>query len=530
MSKIGILDCTLRDGGYVNSFDFGEKGIKRIIKKLTGGGIDIIECGFLMNKPYDANKTIFNDVALISRFMPSEKKGDSMYVAMIALGDIPIEMIEERKDGYIDGIRVTFHKHQIKEALDFIKKIKNKGYKVFIQPVGTTSYTDEELLDLVKMANEIMPFAFYLVDTLSILYKDSILHMFNLVDKHLDKSIKIGYHSHNNLQLAFSNAQELIDLNADRDIILDASVFGMGRGAGNLCTELIIDYINKSGKNYYNIVPILDLLDGEISINYGKTPWGYNTPYYLASTHKCHPNYASYLLNMQTISARDINAILNSIPVDKRDLFNKELIEKLYKQYQTNSIDDKDTRNAISQAIGDRPVLVLGAGKTIVDEKEKVINFINDKKPFVISINSIDLELGYNPDMYFFSNSKKFNDMEQEQLLMKNVVVTSNIIKEVENKYVYPVNYSSLLIANQYVFDNAGLMIIKLLVRLKVNEIYLAGYDGFSYEASDYIKQQLLFSPERKEFIDLKNINMKNEIDSFKTKVNISFVTPSLYE
>ena len=118
--NIGILDCTLRDGGYVNNFDFGKKEIKRIIKKLTNSGTDIIECGFLMNKPYDENRTIFNSVSLISNFLPSERKGSTIYVGMIALGDIPLEMIEERKSiaHTIPQITVSF-KELIESASSF---------------------------------------------------------------------------------------------------------------------------------------------------------------------------------------------------------------------------------------------------------------------------------------------------------------------------------------------------------------------------------------------------------------------------
>ncbi|MFR7384805.1 MAG: hypothetical protein ACLUTO_10770 [Anaerostipes sp.] len=86
----------------------------------------------------------------------------------------------------------------------------DKGYEVFMQPVGTTSYSDVELLNLFERINEMKPYAFYLVDTLGKLYAKQLLKLFYLADDNLDEDITIGYHSHNNLQLSFSNAQQLI--------------------------------------------------------------------------------------------------------------------------------------------------------------------------------------------------------------------------------------------------------------------------------------------------------------------------------
>lgn len=103
----------------------------------------------------------------------------------------------------IDGIRVTFHEDEIDEALIYGKQLMDKGYKIFIQPVGTTSYSDGSLLELIRKVNNLKPVAFYLVDTLGIMYKNDLLRMFYLLDNNLDESISLGFHSHNNLQLSF---------------------------------------------------------------------------------------------------------------------------------------------------------------------------------------------------------------------------------------------------------------------------------------------------------------------------------------
>ena len=194
---------------------------------------------------------------------------------MIAQPYIPIDRISDYDGTSIDGIRVTFHENEIDEALIYAKQLMEKGYKVYIQPVGTTSYSDSDLLGLIEKVNTLKPYAFYLVDTLGIMYKNDLLRMFHLLENNLNTSISIGFHSHNNLQLSFSNAQELLTVHTKRNIIIDSSVFGMGRGAGNLCTELVTHYINENIEGKYDTIPLLEIIDEHLSNIFTETQWGY---------------------------------------------------------------------------------------------------------------------------------------------------------------------------------------------------------------------------------------------------------------
>lgn len=141
----------------------------------------------------------------------------------------------------------------------------DKGYQVFMQPVGTVFYSDLELLKLVDQINELRPYAFYIVDTLGSMYRNEVSHRFYLMDENMETDIHIGFHGHNNLQLAFSNAQVLGKIQTKRTLILDSSVYGMGRGAGNLPTELITQYINKKINSRYDVTMVMDIYDEFIS-------------------------------------------------------------------------------------------------------------------------------------------------------------------------------------------------------------------------------------------------------------------------
>jgi len=234
MNNINILDCTLRDGGYVNQWQFGEKNIKKIISKLVESKIDIIECGFLSKKTVrNKDCSIFDSVSEVKDYLPNDR-GSSTFVCMINFGEFAIEDIPTNDKSSIDGIRIAFHKKDKAAALKLCKEISDKGYLLFMQPMVAVSYTDEEFIDLIKEANKIMPFAFYIVDSFGVMRRNDLMRLYYLVDHNLEKSVTVGYHSHNNIQMAYSNAQALVDLKTKRKLIFDSSVFGMGRGAGNL--------------------------------------------------------------------------------------------------------------------------------------------------------------------------------------------------------------------------------------------------------------------------------------------------------
>ena len=114
MTKTQILDCTLRDGGYINDFQFGEYGIRKIISQLTNAGIDIIDCGFLEDAEYDSNTSVFNTVEQIANFLPEDRKS-TMYVAMACYGEYDITQLSAYDGKSVDGIRVTCHYNDVVE-------------------------------------------------------------------------------------------------------------------------------------------------------------------------------------------------------------------------------------------------------------------------------------------------------------------------------------------------------------------------------------------------------------------------------
>jgi 4-hydroxy 2-oxovalerate aldolase len=526
MRNIRILDCTLRDGGYINDFEFGRSAIGNIIEKLAQSGIDIIECGFLDSDAGDTNRTLFKDIAAIKQYIGT-KKQNTLYVAMIQYGAISDEEIAPCDGTSIDGIRLTFHEHEIDASFLAGGKLMEKGYKVFMQPVGTNTYTDYSLLKLIQRINAMKPYAFYLVDTLGTMYKKDLLRMFYLIDHNLDKDIAVGFHSHNNLQLSFSNAQELILLNSPREIILDTSVFGMGRGAGNLCTELLIQYINENIRHNYEIVPILEIIDSYINPIYAKYTWGYSVPYYIASINNCHPNYAAYLINKQTIAIKDIGTIIKSIENEKRALYDEKYIRELYLSYQEHTVDDGDSLRELKRMFKDKTILMLAPGKSIDTERESILKYAQSEKPVVCGINFIPDFI--KADCVFVSNLRRFSNIEEVPAENgRKIIVTSNIMTSKKINHIV-INYADYLNSESAIYDNAGLMFLNLLRRLEIKNVALGGFDGFSFNRGDnYFNNKLLTSTDN-EVLQKMNKAISGKLLEIGKDINIEFVTKTIY-
>lgn len=526
MSQVKFLDCTLRDGGYINQWKFGWDTIRDMLNRFSKAGVDIVECGFLTEQPKEENQSLFHSVEEINALLP--KNSDSLFVAMIAIGEKEMNpsALSPAVEGGLGGIRLTFHPEEIDKAFCYGEMIQQKGYKLFMQPVGTAGYSDEDLIHLIKRVNQLNPYAFYLVDTLGTMYGKLLLRQVILADNNLASGIKIGYHSHNNLQMSFANAQKLLEYKTDRTLIIDCSASGMGRGAGNLCTELILNYYNREYENRYHVLPILEMVDKYITAISLTNRWGYSCPYFLAAAQDCHPNYASYLMSKQTVSISAVSELLDQIPPEKREQFDKHLIEHLYQKYQSHAVDDMDAIDALRQKMDGRKILILAPGKSIIAYHDKVQEAIEKENLLVISVNFIPHEYDY--DLLFLTNDRRYEEMADE-IDWSRTIATSNI-RDLPPEAV-TVNYSALLNTSLYASDSASTMLLKLLVKCTVKEdVCLAGMDGFSDDPfSNYYSPDYAV-PSYDIPLRTKNEEINVQLNKRSKELHLVFLTPSLYK
>ena len=332
-NNIKVLDCTLRDGGSINNCEFGYNNILNILQGLNDSQTDIIEIGFLdETAKVSCNKTIFSDMAEICDLLNKIKNKKSKTAIMINLGKFNPSKLPEANETFVDGIRLMFRKNNIKEAINTAYIIKDKGYNISLNPVSITTYSKDDIKQLSDIANKINPDIVYLVDTYGLLNNIQTLQYYNFFDDYLNPDIEIGYHSHNNLQLSFSNSIEIINNRGTRTIVTDCSLYGMGKRAGNTNTELITWYLNNKFKKNYDISIISNLIETIIKPLYEKNKWGYSLIHYTAAINQCHSDYVSFLYN-KNLSISDIGILLKQIPDKEKLTFNKGYAETLYNQY-----------------------------------------------------------------------------------------------------------------------------------------------------------------------------------------------------
>lgn len=522
MNTIQVLDCTLRDGGYCNEWNFGFENTKKIIGGLMEADVEIIECGFITNKTvYNTESTKFTSIEEISKILPKKRRG-KIFVAMMNYGEYNIDNLPPYDGLSIDGIRVAFHKKDLVAALEFCKQIRQKGYLVFIQAMISLNYTDEEFLDLIKRANLIDAYAFYIVDSFGMMKEKDLIRLFYMVEHNLKDNISIGFHSHNNMQLAYSNAQTLTSIQTSRNLVIDTSIMGMGRGAGNLNTELFLGHLNENVGTHYEIKHLLSIIDNILSRFYEKHFWGYSLSNYISAAHNTHPNYASYLVAKNTLTFEDMNEIFKMMDDDKRVSYDKAYIEELYLKYQNKSQVQETHLTEFKDMLAGKSVLMIAPGKSSILERDKIISCAKKSDVITISINfDYDKKM---TNFVFVSNIRRYRSLPST--IRKKSIVTSNI--SALDVYLQ-VRYKDLVNDFDVVKDNAGLMLAKLLLQLKVRKIYIAGMDGYSIDQDDnYADKKMNFYSE-KDIIEKKNLGMISVLKEIGKSVDIEFITTPKY-
>lgn len=531
MRKIHLLDCTLRDGGYINDWNFGRDTLTSVFERLVSAGIDIIELGFLdERRPFDADRSIQPDTESMARIYGGIDKGNAMLVGMIDYGTCGIDRLQPCAESCLDGIRVIFKKHVMHEAIAFCRAVKEKGYQVFTQAVSITSYTDEELLELIGLVNDLSPFAVSMVDTYGLLQQDNLIHIFNLMDEHLLPEIRLGYHAHNNFQLGYANSVEIMNRPGERELLIDGTLYGMGKSAGNAPIELLTMYMNNTFGTAYDLNQLAEAIDASILDIYHETPWGYNFFYYIAASMRCHPNYVAFLMDKRTLSVKSIREILEALPEEKKLLYNAKLAEERYLDYQKHACDETKAREQLRVLLGGKEVLVLGPSRSIGAEEMKIHDYIAQNKPIVIALNFIPRNFSEDIAYLFLTNSKRYAQMASA--LTKNtalpVIATSNITGT-NGAFPFVLNYEAWIDRETEIPDNSLIMLLKILRAVGVRQAALAGFDGYSKQEVNYYNMDMEYSFAREKASYL-NRYARTMIGQIRKDMAVEFVTASRYQ
>ena len=329
-NNVKILDCTLRDGGYINGWNFGFNEARAIVETINKSGVDYVEVGFIGQYENSDGVVRFNSMEdLVKVFHPTQAK----LSAMVYAEGYPATAFPVRSENTVDMIRVIFWKRNLEEGVEYVKILVEKGYEVGVQLARTDQYDLSEIGSIVSMFNALKPTAVYVVDSFGTFDKSKMTSYAEVYDANLSEGILLGFHAHNNMQQAFTNSVALCEHKWKHDLILDASVMGMGRGAGNLNLELILNYLKSKQTNNYNLSPIIEVADKYIAKYMDVCKWGYSIPYFLSALTGRNPSFVNYMLE-KNVSSIQMEKIFNEMLTENQGIiFDTELCDRLIAKY-----------------------------------------------------------------------------------------------------------------------------------------------------------------------------------------------------
>lgn len=289
---IRVVDATIRDGGLCNNFMFDDAFVKDLYRANVKAGVDYMEFGYKASKEIfdekDFGKWKFCNDSDIRKIVGDNKT--NLKVAVMAdVGRTDFEKdIIPKKDSPIDLIRIATYINTIPAAVEMIEDCAKKGYETTINIMAVSKANTDDIRIALDILGQSSVNAFYIVDSYGSLYPEQSRRLAELYTEYADKYNKmVGIHAHNNQQLAFANTIEAMTQGVS---MLDATVDGMGRGAGNCALELLLGFL-KNPK--YKVEPILKVIEDHTQkLKEQGVKWGYDIPYMLTGQYNTHPRPA----------------------------------------------------------------------------------------------------------------------------------------------------------------------------------------------------------------------------------------------
>lgn len=384
-----LLDCTLRDGGYYTAWDFSKPLVTRYLNAMEAAKVDIVELG-LRNFPKDQFLGAY--AYTTDNFIKSLNISHSFDIAVMVDAKTILSsgagikgainaLFSQKKYSPVDIVRVAAHFTELEQCKDIIAELKSLGYVVGLNMMQSGGRPNENLQDAAKLISS--------WDTVDVLYfADSLGNMDEQEVTRIISALKeywsgeLGIHTHNNQGKGLENSLTAIEQGVSW---VDATVTGMGRGAGNTATELLTLEVEKRGYKYNSMTLWNLVLDDfkPMQTSYG---WGASLLYHFAASHEIHPTYVQNLLSEERYTSEQIIQALTHLAPLKTSSYNAKLLQEGTtgnKHMQGGLVGEWDATDWCK----DRDILIVGAGSSVNKYKVDIENFINTNAPLVLSVN-----------------------------------------------------------------------------------------------------------------------------------------------
>lgn len=520
-----LLDCTLRDGGYYNNWDFDIDLINNYLDAMKAAGVDIVEMGFrsIKKNGFVGACGFTTDNFIRSLKIPFGISIGVMVNGSELVGSIAQEQVLEAlfpdvaENSPVSLVRVACHVHEFEHALPAANWLKARGYQVGFNLMQVAGLDEYGMKALACKAVQYELDVLYFADSTGSMSPDQVA----LIHQWIGSEWKgaIGIHTHDNLGMALSNTLRALDGGVTW---VDSTVTGMGRGPGNARTEeLAIEVADRRGA-LINIVPLMCLIKKYFKPMKNIYGWGTNTYYYLAGKYGIHPSYIQEMLNDSRYEEEDILAVIQNLRKVGGEKFNFKKLDAARHFYVGKPAGSWKP----SQYFSGREVLLLGSGPGVARYRSALEDFIREKNPIVLALNLqsaidpdlIDLHVACHP-LRLFADYQTHIKLSQP-LITPYSMLEDEVKKKLDGKEVFDfgINVKSGVFefSEHHCTVPVPLVIAYALAVLtsgKAKKIMMAGFDG--YDAGDPRAEEMK--------------NLLEKYQEFPEKLELIAITPTRY-
>jgi 4-hydroxy 2-oxovalerate aldolase len=503
---IKILDCTFRDGGYYNLWDFDSSLVRRYLHAVTCANINTIELGF-RNFPQDKFLGAFaytTDAYVDSLDIDKNISvgvminASKIFNSSFSIDDAINILFQSKQKSRVDLVRIAASINDIDQCYQIARSLTKLGYKVGLNLMQPNDVPSEEISRIAGVVQKWKTIdVLYFADSLGGMNATNVVRIILALKTHWTG--ELGFHAHNNKGLAASNTMVALENGATW---VDCTILGMGRGAGNAQTENLLLALQEKYQLGFDMDVLFDLVLSDFIPLQKKYHWGEGLLYNLAAINNIHPTYIQEMLvegrysNKEILKAIDFMAPLNTKHYDK-DLL-------LHAQGNTKN---KGSWNAKDWCLG-KEVLILGSGKSLNIYQDAIIQYIELHQPVVISINIKSSFPERFIDVYTSSNeSKMLIEYDLYTQTEKPVVIPKLLLEKVLNKLVANIkilkDYGLNIKENTFISNEKECTLpyelsigyaLSLAKIGKSREISLVGFDGYEVGDSRQDKTNELFA------------------------------------
>lgn len=519
MKNLKILDCTLRDGGYYTNWEFPDEIVQEYIDVLAHSGVEYIELGFRSyNKPGYAGPYFYTPDAIINSLrIPNNISLGLMINAKDFIEDnaISIDKLNEVFGFLSDGIRlirIATHFEDLAASIDLVHYFKNKELTVGLNLMQISEYSFEQISVVSKSLPKELD-VFYFADSLGSLVPNDVY----LIIKSIRKgwSGDIGIHTHNNLGKALDNTNEAIRSGATW---VDATITGMGRGPGNLETEVFLADSVQEPSEMLKLQLLLELIDKFFAPLKIEHKWGTNPLYWLAGKFSIHPSYIQEILNNRN------NKTVDKLQIVSRLSTASGGASRYKKDLSQFGLNTSPAASTVELTEENDSILLIGSQDRLNDHTVALKRFIEDYNPIVLSINVGSEWLNSLTDYYIACHPLSLNKLRKAEMLSSTQLILPTLRADLSN-IVYPIKviedqFESAQTGCTVPFYDSAAYALAFASLICTKNIYLAGFTGYTDTDKNNMKN-MIFTRFRDNFPSL------NVISIFETKYNVQ--TRSIY-